>query len=116
VNADKHLRANFYCAAEVLRSRQRTGEPVPAWLRQHHRQLDTAFRMSQSGHENCSDAGQLEKEKDVLITAREAAELLRKSKRQCQRLASDLGGQIVGGRWLFSRAAVVEYAEGINDA
>ena len=103
MNADKHLRANFYCAAEVLRSRQRTGEPVPAWLRQHHRQLDTAFRMSQSGHENCSDAG-------------EAAELLRKSKRQCQRLASDLGGQIVGGRWLFSRAAVVEYAEGINDA
>ncbi|CPR11950.1 hypothetical protein BN971_03243 [Mycobacterium bohemicum DSM 44277] len=59
-----------------------------------------------------SSIGQLE---DELITAKEAAEVLGLSKRQCQRIAADLGGRIVGGRWLFGRAAVSEYAEGRRD-
>jgi len=50
-------------------------------------------------------------EDDTLITARETAELPGKSKRQCQRIAADLDGKIIGGRWLFSRAAVIDYAE-----
>lgn len=111
--SDEHLRAAYYCAAAVIRSRQRSGEPIPEWLRRHYRRLDEHINMSRSGqfgHESDSSGGQLED--DTLITAREAAELLGKSKRQCQRIAADLGGHIVGGRWLFRRAAVIEYTKG----
>jgi len=104
---DEHLRASYYCAAALIRTRQRSGEPIPEWLRRHYRRLDAA--MSRPGHESGSDGEQLED--DTLITARETAELPGKSKRQCQRIAADLDGKIIGGRWLFSRAAVIDYAE-----
>jgi excisionase family DNA binding protein len=70
--------------------------------------------MSQSRHGMSSYTEELES--DELITAKEAAEVLGCSKRQIQRMASDLDGKIVGGRWLFSRATVVGYAEERADA
>lgn len=102
------LHAAYHCAAEVIRRRRLTGQPVPAWLRQHYAELDAAVRMSRSGHE--SDSATAELEPVDQITANEAAAIVGKSKRQTQRLAADLGGRIVGGRWLFDRAAVTEYA------
>ena len=103
-------RAGLYCAAAVIRSRQRNGEPIPEWLHRHFDRLDAEIRMSESGHEFDSDAGQLAQ--DELITAREVSRMLGCSKRQAQRLASDLEAEIVGGRWLFRRSAVTEYVEG----
>jgi hypothetical protein len=110
----EHSRAALYCAAAVIRARQRSGQPIPDWLRQHHAQIEAEFGMSRSGHETPTTAGQLEQ--DELITAKEAAEVLGCTKRQCQRIAPDLNGQLIGGRWLFNRSAVVEYAEGKRDA
>ena len=104
------LRADYYCVAEVVRHRQRTGEPIPDWLCRHFDRLDAEIRVSESGHESDSDTGQLEQ--DELITAREVSQMLGCSKRQAQRLASDLEAQIVGGRWLFRRSSVADYAEG----
>jgi len=104
------LRAAYYCAAEVLRTRNLSGQPIPLWLRRHYAKLDTGIRsMSESGHESDCDSTQLET--DGLITAREAAVMLGRSKRQVQRIAADLGGQNIAGRWLFNPAAVREYAE-----
>jgi excisionase family DNA binding protein len=103
-------RAAYYCAAALIRHRQRSGEPIPDWLRRHFGQLDAQIRASQSGQE--WDCGAEELSQDKLITAREAAQVLGCSKRQVQRLAGDLDGQIIGGRWLFSSSAVAEYAEG----
>ena len=40
------LHAALYVAAEVIRSRQRTGQPVPTWLRRHFNRLDTEIRRS----------------------------------------------------------------------
>ena len=102
--------AGLYCAAAVIRSRQRNGEPIPEWLRRHSDRLDAEIRMSESGHESDSDTGQFDQ--DELITAREVSQMLGCSKRQAQRLASDLEAEIVGGRWLFRRSAVTEYVEG----
>jgi hypothetical protein len=81
-------RAAYYCAAEVMRTRQRTGEPIPDWLRRHFARLDADIRVSESGHEFDSGTGQLEQKE--LITAREVSQMLGCSKRQAQRLASDL--------------------------
>jgi hypothetical protein len=104
------LRAAYYCAADVIRTRQRAGQPIPQWLRQHFAHLDSLISSaSQLGRE--SDAGGEQLDPDKLITAKEAADMLGCSKRQVQRLASDLDGQIVGGRWLFRQSSVTPYAE-----
>jgi hypothetical protein len=108
--AGDDLHAAYYCAAEVTRSRRRTGQPIPVWLRWHYDRLDTAFRMSDLGQESDCDTGQLDQDK--LITAREVGAILGCSKRQAQRLAPGLGGRIVGARWLLSQNAVLEHAKG----
>ncbi|GJO29992.1 hypothetical protein NJB1507_37700 [Mycobacterium marinum] len=107
------LRAAYYCAAEVMRHRSRTGQPLPAWLRQHFAALDAAVRMSRSGHGFHGGAAQLVQDE---VTAQEAADMLGCSKRQALRLAADLDGRLVGGRWLFPRSAVEQYAAERNQA
>lgn len=109
---EDHLRAAIHCCKEVIKSRQMNGQPIPEWMRRHHANLN--FRASQLGHENSRREGQLKQ--DRLITAKEAADMLGCSKRQVQRIASDLDGSIVGGRWLFSYAAVNDYVEGKRSA
>ncbi len=46
------------------------------------------------------------------LTVLEAATMLNKSKRQTQRMAPQLGGRLVGGRWLLDRRAILEHLEG----
>lgn len=110
VDPNVQLRAAYYCAAEVVRARTLSGQPIPSWLRRHYTDLDSTIRtLSESGHESDGAAEQLASEE--LITAREAAAMLGRSKRQVQRLAADLDGRLVGGRWLFNPAVVRDYAE-----
>ncbi|WP_142281008.1 hypothetical protein [Mycobacterium palustre] len=114
VNFDERfLQTAYYCAAEVIRLRQLGGRPIPDELRRHYAQAHAAItRMSDSGHENGAAAAQSaqQDEPDELITARQAATILRITKRQAQRLGPDLEGQIVDGRWLFRRSIVENYA------
>lgn len=107
------LRAAYACAAEVLRVRRLKGEPVPPWLQAHYRQLDIKVMASRSGHE--TDCGAEESDSEVWISAREAGQILGRSKRQVSRIAASLDGEMVDGRWLFRRQTVVEYAEEIRD-
>ena len=79
-------------------------------MRYHFDRLDTKVRASDLGHESGCTVGELDNDK--LITARQAAAILDLSKRQVQRLAADLDGRIVDGRWVFNLKAVMEYAEG----
>jgi len=46
------------------------------------------------------------------MTTEAAAEVLGMSKRQVQRRAGQLGGRLVGGRWLLDPAAVHQHREG----
>jgi hypothetical protein len=109
---DTDIQASYYCCAEVLRNRQRTGAPIPGWLHRHYTRMDTAFRLSQSRQESGCGTRQLKDEK--LITAADAADILGWSKRQVQRKATDLDGEIIGGRWLFKLNVVLEYKEGMS--
>jgi hypothetical protein len=106
------LHAAYYCAAEVTRSRWRTGQPIPAWLRNHYDNLDAQIRVSDLGQESGCDTGQFDQ--DRLITTAEAATMMLCSKRQAQRRAPELGGQIIGGRWLLSLNAVKQHIEGMT--
>src|SRR4029453_8435966 len=92
-----------------MRDRQTKGHPIPGWLRQHFDQLDQQVRVSRLGQESDCGAGQLAQDK--FITAQKAARIIGCSKRPAQRIATDLDGELVGGRWLFRLSAVEEYAE-----
>lgn len=95
----------FYCAAAAIRSRQVKEQPIPEQLHRHYDRLYVAIRcMSHSGHEN--DGQPSQSEPDELITARQAATMLELTKRQVLRLAPDLDGRIIDGRWLFPRSSV----------
>jgi hypothetical protein len=114
VNEHDRLRANLYCCAEVIRSRQRAGQPIPEWLRRHHAKLDSEFQTSALRHETgCASTkdGQLA-HVDWMGNA-DVARYLNLSTRQVQRLrkAGELGGVQVSGGWIFSRTTVIEFAE-----
>jgi hypothetical protein len=107
--SSEHSRAAAYCAAALIRDRQLRGQPVPDWLRRHLARCEAAIAMPRSGHEFDCASSQLNP--DDLIDAREAARMLGISKRQAQRLGHDLNGLIIGGRWVYRKATVLEYAE-----
>ena len=48
---------------------------------------------------------------ELLVDVFEAAEILRCSPRHVRRIAADLDGQQVAGRWVFNRDNCIEYAE-----
>jgi hypothetical protein len=103
------LKAAYYCAAELLRDRRRRGQPIPQWLHRHFSALDAQIRMSSSGQEFGCGGERLEPEN--WITAKEAALMLGCSRRHATRLAADLDGRMIGGRFLFDRRTVADYAE-----
>jgi hypothetical protein len=99
----------LYCVNELVDRRRRAGVPVLHRMVKLARRLDFAALMSRTGHE--SDVGATELEAECLIGSREAAAFLGLSTRQVRRLTADLDGEIVGGRLVFRRSTVVEYAE-----
>lgn len=92
------IRGAYYCCAEVLRNRRLSGQPVPAWLPTLYARLDAEVRVSRARHEIGCQLRELE---DEWIGTAEAAAILGWSQRRVQRRATDLGGQVVSGRWLF---------------
>ncbi|WP_406817398.1 hypothetical protein [Mycobacterium sp. M23085] len=109
--SDGDVHGAYYCVSEVVRGRRRCGQPVPAWLRALYDRLDAAVRAARTRPQHVAEGEQSEVV-DKWIGSPDAAALLGWSKRQVQRRAADLDGQIAGGRWLFREAVVIEYAEG----
>jgi hypothetical protein len=108
---DIDTQAAYHCAAAVIRSRRRRGAPIPERLRRHYAQLDNHIRgLSDLGQES-GQSGCVAGQSNATISAREAAAILECSKRQVQRLAADIGGEFICGRWLFKLAAVNAYKE-----
>jgi hypothetical protein len=109
---DIDVQAAYYCAANLVRRRQRTGEPIPNWLREHHARLDAQIRgLSRRGHgddEIGPSSGQLAVQN--LIGTKDAAQLLSWSTKKVERHQDDLGGQLVSDRLIFDRTTVLEYA------
>lgn len=106
------IRAAYWCAASVIRGRELHNHEVPPPVRALFNRLDAEVRLSRTRHESSSDRPQSEQD---LIGVAEAAAILGWSVRKVQRLASDLDGEMVACRWIFSRSTVNEYREGIAD-
>lgn len=71
--------------------------------------------LSRSRHhavDEVPDPEELEVDGPDELTAREAADILRLSLRQTQRLAPRLGGRLRAGRWILDRLCVEEHVEG----
>jgi hypothetical protein len=62
---------------------------------------------SASGSETNADPGELK-----LISAAEAARILQCSREWICKIAEGLGGQFVGGQWVFPLQTVLDHAEG----
>ena len=108
------IRAAYYCASEILRSRRLGGQPIPAWLRRWHARLDAELKLSRTRQDFDAPAAELEAAQDLWIGTPEAAALLEWSQRQVQRRAPDLQGQMVAGRYMFRESVVRAYKEGLR--
>jgi excisionase family DNA binding protein len=111
---DDDVRAAYYCTAELLRTRRLGSLPVPPAVRRLHDRLELELRsvVTRSRQEFGSGGEQLNA--DGQIGTAEAAELLGWSKSTVLRRANDLDGENVGGRWIFHRSTVAEYAEEVG--
>lgn len=93
------------------RARRSSGLPCSALYGELARELHAA--MSASGQSDVP--GEPDLHAGVVspsVPIEQAAAELGVSKRQARRLAPDLGGRIVGGRWLIDRQALTEHIEG----
>jgi hypothetical protein len=108
--SDIDTQAAYHCAAAVIRSRQRSGLPIPAWLRRHYDRLNTEIRLSARGHQNSCDT-----EQSVTLSTMQVAELLHRPEKWVRRHCELLGAHKDGDRWRYPRAAIVEY-QGRADA
>ena len=108
------VRAAYHCAAAVIRTRQRSGQPIPRWFRAHFERIDAEIRrMSLCGHEiDCAARQDGQSSHADWISTADVARHLGLSPRQVQRLAPELDAQRVSGRLLFDRDKVIMYAEG----
>jgi hypothetical protein len=108
---DQEIRAAYYCASEILRSRRLGGQPIPAWLRRWYARLDAELKLSRTRQDFDAPAAELAAAQDLWIGTPEAAALLGWSLRQIQRRATDLEGRIIAGRYVFRESTVRTYAE-----
>ena len=102
---DEQTRLALYAVTDLIARRLIANRPVPPGFHRFRVELDASAR----GSEFDSAPAQLTGEE--LIDTAEAAALLHCSARWAREIASDLDGFSIGGRWFFSRKAVVEYAE-----
>ncbi|ULP45942.1 hypothetical protein [Mycolicibacter virginiensis] len=107
------IRAAYFCVAAVIRGRELHNHEVPPPVRALFNRLDAEVRMSRTRHESASD-GRQSKHQDLIGVA-EAAAVLGWSTRKVQRLAADLDGEMITGRWIFSKSKVDQYREGLAD-
>jgi len=106
------LEAAHFCA-RVADAVTTHDHPIRRWLPTYMQKLAAELAMSELGHQSDTDPAELEH--DELITAAQAAAILRRSKRQVQRIATSLDDQIICGRWLFNLQTVLEYAEAMQN-
>lgn len=102
---DGQVEAALYAVTDLVARRRLEGSPVPAEVVSLHRTLTAA---SVCGTENDSPASELDD--DPIVDSTEAAELLGCSTRWVRCIRADLDGRKVGGRWVFQRQDIVNYA------
>lgn len=108
---DIEVQAAYYGLAAFVRQRKEACRPLPPEVGRLYERLDKRIRLSSTRHETCcGDEDPSRSQEETWIGSPEAAQMLSWSKRQVQRHADDLGGRIIGGRWLFRESDVRDYA------
>ena len=97
-----------YVIAEFIRRRQITGQPIPERVR--------GLLRAVSAHGTDEAAPAPESEPADLIDSEQAAQILGCSTRRIRRIAADLDGEQISGRWIFHRHNVIEYARNKKEA
>lgn len=92
-----------YAVEVAQRARARNGLPPSKALAQLARTVTAA------GQPDSTEAPEVQPE---TVTSDQAAAMLGVSERTARRLAPQLGGRLIGGRWLLDRQAVTEHKEG----
>ncbi len=104
----------YYLLSVGLRDTRRGGAAVPSRFLQLQAELAAAaaeVRAAATGQDDGAPvAPQPHSTREDTIGTAEAADILRCSHRQVQRLAADLDGRFIGGCWCFDRLAVQSYA------
>jgi len=93
-----------YAVHVAQRARHRNGLPPS-------RALAALAAATAPGQPDTPTSPDLDTDRDE-ITTEEAARMLHCSNRQARRLAPQLGGRLIAGRWLLDRRAVTEHIEG----
>lgn len=94
-----------YVTAEFVRRRQLTGQPIPARVHRLFAEVSAHGTSRREAEQHSTP------ETDELIDTVQAAQILEVSTRRIRGIAADLDGQQIAGRWIFTRAAVTEYAQ-----
>lgn len=105
--------ARTLCEAVLIaeRARRSSGLPLSRDYATFVQELHAA--MSASGQSDIAPAVECHSEiTDTTMSIEEAAAELGCSRRQARRLAPELGGRLIGGRWLIDRQALREHLEG----
>ena len=103
----REIEAVVYAVRVAQRDRARNGLP-------RSRDLDRlAAAVTRAAGGQPDSPEQIEVQADY-ISCSEAASILGCSERSVRRWAPGLGGQLVGGRWLVDRQAVLEHCEGLE--
>lgn len=105
---DAQVRTALWALEELRRRRRLVGQPVPAALAELH----THLVMSAHGPHIEMPAAPSTSRPVEVIDAQEAAGILGVTARHVRRLAADLDGHRIAGRWVFNRQNVIDYAEG----
>lgn len=110
------IRWLYYLAGAAVRERELSGRHVTPCLRMLFGHSHAAMSELRHGLDRETGCSARESKPDELISAKETAAILKISKRHAQRLGEAGLGELVAGRYLFSRQAVDDYAKGRADA
>jgi Helix-turn-helix domain len=109
------LRVAHRNATAIIGSYQRRCRPIPADLQRHYDRLLLAIRCMSAADgfadETNSGASEPQLTHEDLLDAAEAAKIIGCSAQWVRRIHTDLDGQNIGGRWLFPRSTIENYAE-----
>jgi hypothetical protein len=97
------VRTVYWCFSVLIRGRR---HDVPRPVADLYDRLDAEIRLVSRPRHGVPETGCGQQQSDAWIGCRETAEILKLSKRQVQRIASDLGGQLISGRYVFDRDTV----------
>lgn len=103
--SDEQVRLSLYAVRDLIARRRLGNIPIPPGMHRLYHDYEVA-----STHGSKDEVTQEESDPEELIDSTEAAAILHCSARWVRQIRTDLDGRNIGGRWVFRRQTVVDYA------